>query len=58
MTGFCVFIFVGVSYLASIFDLKIDVLVSRTRIASVNLVREYRFLKIVLKSMNTVESTL
>ena len=33
-------------YLASIFELKIDVLVSRTRVTSVYLVHGYRFSKI------------
>ena len=36
--------FVSVSYFALIFELKIDVLVSRTHIMSANLVRNDRFL--------------
>ena len=34
--------FVGVSYLALIFELKIDVLASQTRMTSVNLVPDYK----------------
>ena len=36
------FIFVSVLYLASFFKLKINVLVGRTRITSINLVCDYR----------------
>ena len=44
------FFFVSIFYLASIFELKVNVLASRTFVTRVNLARDYRFLIIPLKT--------